>query len=249
MTEQDADAEMAAILRETFGDSQSDSDAEESESSRNRRPLHDSTHSIFGDTHIWEPIPEISGLWISRDFLSADQQSALLSALEKDGYLAEDSHNQAMKFGDLPDWAMELSYYIREDVAITSDNSKAACVFPSDLLWREPLFNQFIVNIYKPGEGICAHVDLMRFEDGIAIVSLESSCLMHFSPVEDENAEKNSAKIPVLLNPGSIVLMWGEARYRWKHEINRKPGFQKWDGEEIEQKRRVSVTLRKLCCV
>lgn len=103
-------------------------------------------------------------------------------------------------------------------------------------------------------QGICAHVDLMRFQDGIAIVSLESSCVMHFSPVDDElsnNREEDrtnsAAKIPVLLTEGSLVLMWGEARYRWKHEINRKPGFQNWKGQEIDQRKRTSITLRKLC--
>lgn len=91
----------------------------------------------------------------------------------------------------------------------------------------------------------------MRFEDGIAIISLESSCVMHFSPAEAEISHlenvKKEAKIPVLLTPGSVVLMWGEARYMWKHEINRKPGFQTWEGQEINQKRRISVTLRRLC--
>lgn len=104
-------------------------------------------------------------------------------------------------------------------------------------------------------QGICAHVDLMRFEDGIAIVSLESSCVMHFTQVESDGGiiEKESErdppmpKIPVHLTPGSVVLMWGEARYHWKHEINRNPGFQKWEGKDIDQKRRTSITLRKLC--
>lgn len=105
-------------------------------------------------------------------------------------------------------------------------------------------------------QGICAHVDLMRFEDGIAIVSLESSCVMHFSRAEDELSDcgeekvgknSSSARIPVLLTEGSLLLMWGEARYLWKHEINRKPGFQKWMGQEIDQRKRTSITLRKLC--
>lgn len=99
-------------------------------------------------------------------------------------------------------------------------------------------------------QGIGAHVDLMRFEDGIAVISLESSCVMHFSRVENEvdcfEETGKEPKIPVLLIPGSLVLMWGEARYMWKHEINRKPGFQNWQGLEIDQKRRSSVTLRKL---
>lgn len=70
---------------------------------------------------------------------------------------------QAMRFGDLPPWALELSYSIRENILLsgyisksidlmTSDNSKETCPFPSELLWREPLFNQLIVNIYQPGE-------------------------------------------------------------------------------------------------
>lgn len=84
----------------------------------------------------------------------------------------------------------------------------------------------------------------MRFEDGIALVSLESSCVMHFSRVH-ESANEN--KIPVYLTPGSLLLISGEARYEWKHEINRKPGFQIWDGLEIHQKKRTSITLRKLC--
>lgn len=107
-------------------------------------------------------------------------------------------------------------------------------------------------------QGIRAHVDLMRFEDGIAIVSLESSCVMHFSRVGEEcendivveQAAGNgpaTAKIPVYLTAGSLVVMSGEARYLWKHEINRKPGFQIWKGQELHQKQRISITLRKLC--
>lgn len=86
----------------------------------------------------------------------------------------------------------------------------------------------------------------MRFEDGIAIISMESACVMHFSRSE-EGEEGSCRRIPVFLNPGSLILMSGEARYLWKHEINRKPGFQLWEGKEILQQRRTSVTLRKLC--
>lgn len=86
----------------------------------------------------------------------------------------------------------------------------------------------------------------MSFEDGIAIISLESSCVMHFSPVEATNSKIPKTKVPVYLTPGSLVLMSGESRYVWKHEINRMPGFQNWKGQEIIQKMRTSITLRKL---
>lgn len=95
----------------------------------------------------------------------------------------------------------------------------------------------------------------MRFDDGIAIVSLESACVMHFSQAKArvstasnalKQGDDESTKVPVLLNPGSLVTMSGDARYLWKHEIDRKPGRQLWDGRELEQHRRTSVTLRKL---
>ncbi|KAF6142632.1 hypothetical protein GIB67_015118 [Kingdonia uniflora] len=228
--------------------------------------------AVFGDSSDdeenpkWELIKQITGLYLCTHFLSFDQQSSLISAIKNEGWFTEESHNQAMRFGDLPAWAVELSEAIRVAVSSrecmheyneweTCDLDKEVCPLPSNLLWREPLFDQLIVNTYQPGEGICAHVDLMRFEDGIAIVSLESTCVMQFTRGEREadNYEKGESKedhlitkIPILLTPGSLIIMSGEARYLWKHEINRNAGFQVWKGTEISQKKRTSVTLRKL---
>lgn len=257
----------AAILRQAFGDSSDEEgdqldglearDGDEREPPRRPAPRQNPT---------WAPIEEIDGLWLCGDFLSPEQQRSLLSAVEEEGWFIEASHNQAMRFGSLPAWATELSNSIREAVLLgdfvpefelsNSDAREDTSLFPIlplELLGREPLFDQLIVNLYHPGEGICAHVDLMRFGDGIAIVSLESPCIMHFTWVGDtcntssevEN-EQPMSKVPVYLPPGSLVLMSGEARYLWKHEINRKPGFQVWQGQELDQKRRISITLRKL---
>ncbi|KAG5514245.1 hypothetical protein RHGRI_035596 [Rhododendron griersonianum] len=256
--------EHRSIIKEVFGES---SDSEDDDQQIQLDDPNAEFHSqlIFGKSPSWEPVFQINGLSLCRDLLSHDQQSSLLSAIENEGWFTEASHNQAMRFGDLPRWATELAKLIREVVhfseqvselgVIAACDDRDACLLPSNLLWREPLFDQLIVNVYHPGEGICAHVDLMRFEDGIAIVSLESSCVMHFTQVESDGGiiEKESErdppmpKIPVYLTPGSVVLMWGEARYHWKHEINRNPGFQKWEGKDIDQKRRTSITLRKLC--
>ncbi|XP_059295095.1 uncharacterized protein LOC132048188 isoform X2 [Lycium ferocissimum] len=226
--------ELQTILTEVFGDS-SDSEGEEQQQ--------------FLHAHCAENRVNVKAL-------SGQSFYICFLIVAAEGWFAESSSNQAMRFGDLPGWAVELSSSIHE--VIVSDNyvaesencekGKEACIFPQDLLWREPLFDQLIVNMYQPGEGICPHVDLMRFEDGIAIVSLESSCVMHFSRVKSETckAQDPQQKVPVLLTPGCLILMWGEARYLWKHEINRKPGFQIWEGQEIDQNRRISVTLRKL---
>ncbi|XP_057483420.1 uncharacterized protein LOC130770123 isoform X2 [Actinidia eriantha] len=254
------------ILKDVFGES---SDSEDDEQLKQQIQSEDpngdgQSQLILEKSPSWERVSEINGLWICRDLLSPQQQSSLLSSIEDEGWFTEASHNQAMRFGNLPAWAIELAKLIREVVHYIDHDSefadmttccddKDASFFPSNLFWREPLFDQLIVNVYS--QGICAHVDLMRFEDGIAIVSLESSCVMHFTAFESEDgiigkqsgSDSGLAKIPVHLTPGSLVLMWGEARYLWKHEINRQPGCQTWEGKDIEQKRRTSITLRKLC--
>ncbi|RCV39387.1 hypothetical protein SETIT_8G220200v2 [Setaria italica] len=243
------DSVCRAALREAFGDS-SDSESDAPAGSGRGRWR-------------WEAVAGVRGLWLCAAFLSADEQARLLAAIQREGWFI-DANNQAMRFGDLPSWAVELSTLIREAICVGDVNvgvsaemaneDEDACPLPSDLLWREPFFDQMIGNRYNPGEGICAHVDLMRFDDGIAIVSLESACVMHFSQAEPtgtaldtlRQGDGEPRKFPVYLNPGSLVVMSGDARYLWKHEINRKPGAQLWDGRELEQHRRTSVTLRKL---
>jgi alkylated DNA repair dioxygenase AlkB len=215
--EEDVDDHMAAVLEQVFGNSSSD---EEDDSEKKN----------------WECIEEVKGLWILRNFLSISQQSHLLTSIKSEKWFTQPSINQAMRFGyqNLPNWAIKLSNSIHRSC------SSSSSVFPSNLLQRKPFFDQMITNFYQPGEGICPHVDLLRFEDGIAIVSLESSCVMDFSLESEET-------VHVLLNPGSLVFMFGDARYVWKHEINRKPGFQSWQGQLLNQTTRTSVTLRKLC--
>ncbi|XP_027333388.1 alkylated DNA repair protein ALKBH8 homolog [Abrus precatorius] len=220
----DEDYEEKAVLEQVFGASSSDSE-----------------EGSDWEECKWESIEEVKGLWLCTRFLSPRQQTRLLSAIQAENWFSQPSINQAMRFGlqHLPPWAIRLAHSIHRSVLATQ-----AQPFPLHLLQREPLFDQMIANVYQPGEGICAHVDLLRFDDGIAIVSLESSCVMHFTPHSE--SQHRSVSVPVLLTPGSLVLMSGEARYRWKHEINRKPGFQLWQGQPLTQTRRTSITLRKL---
>lgn len=92
---------------------------------------------------------------------------------------------QAMRFGDLPDWAIELSSRIRGAVSLYELNCEShghltACghskqeerPFPADLLWREPLFDQMIVNVYQPGE-VCT-MPFVNYESKCCIISRSS---------------------------------------------------------------------------
>lgn len=59
-----------------------------------------------------------------------------------------------MRFGDLPSWAIELASDIREVVLFGNceDFGSHNDLSESSILWREPLFDQLIVNVYQPGE-------------------------------------------------------------------------------------------------
>ncbi|CAK9868748.1 unnamed protein product [Sphagnum jensenii] len=250
-----------------------DSDSEESEDWLYGSPHHTNER--------WESVEHVDGLWRCNHFLSPNQQQRILKAIETDcGVFLYLWWTQAMRFGRLPDWALELSSQIHNSVLkFKSMDSKCStktdpisspsmaaqsqCPLPEDILLREPLFDQMIANSYEPGEGITAHVDLLRFEDGIAIVSLLSPCVMCFRSVpdplcsypnkvnghinEDNQLNDTGAKVQILLSPGDLIVMSGTARYKWTHEINRNKDQQVWQGEALKQERRISVTLRRLC--
>jgi len=243
--DEDDEYEQQAVLEQVFGHSSSSSgDDDDDEHYRAAVLEHVFGHSSSSDSDSdnchsnlkkWERIEKVKGLWIVRNFLSTHKQSRLLSSIASENWFTQPSINQSMRFGyqNLPRWAIKLSN------SICKSCSSSSSPFLQNLSTRYPFFDQMITNVYQPGEGICAHVDLLKFEDGIAIVSLESSCVMDFT-LGDET-------VPVLLEPGSLVMMYGEARYVWKHEINRKDGFQSWKGELLDQTTRTSITLRKLC--
>ncbi|CAA6663441.1 unnamed protein product [Spirodela intermedia] len=131
-----------------------------------------------------------------------------------------------MRFGDLPIWASDLSDLIQEAAAVSDAEPHP---IPGHLLWRDPLFDQLIVNVYAPGE----------------VVPMRNG-LLPLAAADAGEGSPSPAKIPVLLHPGSLMVLSGEARYRWEHGIDRRPGFQMWEGEELRQGRRTSITLRRL---
>lgn len=122
-----------------------------------------------------------------------------------------------------------------------------------------------------PGEGITSHVDLLRsvlklfffqhkmtkdfekfrFEDGILIISLMSSCIMTMRPARKdatsyhaENTDDNN-KFDILLRPGDVLALSKEARYDWEHGIQSRL-VDEIDGQQIERGTRISITLRRL---
>jgi alkylated DNA repair dioxygenase AlkB len=112
----------------------------------------------------------------------------------------------------------------------------------SDLLFERGLFeenpNQVIVNEYMLGQGIQAHIDATVFGKTVASLSSLSSIDMYFEKYA--GLKKHS----VLLEPESLLVLKGPARYDWKHSIpvrviDTEPG-----GVKIVRGRRISITFR-----
>jgi len=101
-------------------------------------------------------------------------------------------------------------------------------------------FDQVIVNEYWPGQGIAPHIDaISSFTDEIASLSLGSTCVMTFS------RPKTGGLVALLLEPGDLIVLRGEARYEWRHEIKPRK-TDTWEGRKLPRGRRVSLTFRQL---
>ncbi|RSM77807.1 2OG-Fe(II) oxygenase [Kibdelosporangium aridum] len=124
----------------------------------------------------------------------------------------------------LPDWAVVLAERLNRE-GLTASRA-----------------DQVIVNEYLPGQGISAHVDCVpRFGPDVAAISLGSACTMDFTSLD------GSAQVPVRLEPGSLCVMTGAARYEWRHAIAARRS-DRTDVGRVPRGRRVSVTFRTVLC-
>ena len=131
--------------------------------------------------------------------------------------------NRDMRIGELPEWLKRLSRKLHKDRHMP----EAA--------------DQVIINEYKPGQGIASHIDCEPcFKDTIVSLSLGSPCVMNFT-----NKFDKTKKIPVWLEPRSIVVLSGEARHDWLHGIPARKSDE-WEDKKQLRQRRVSLTFRKV---
>lgn len=128
-----------------------------------------------------------------------------------------------MHLGALPKWLKRLSQKLYKDKHMPE------------------VADQVIVNEYLPGQGISSHIDCEPcFQGTVVSLSLGSGCIMDFT-----NKSDKTKKIPVWLEPRSLVVLRGEARDRWLHGIAARKSDE-WDGQKHKRQRRVSLTFRKV---
>lgn len=172
------------------------------------------------------------------DFIDHEAEAQLLQTIDQQAWINDlrrrvqhygyrydykaRSINADFNIGDIPPWLMPYCVKLKND----------------GLFHKIP--DQVIINEYQAGQGIAAHIDCVPcFKEVIASLSLGSPCIMDFSN------NKTGEKIPQLLEPRSLVLLSGAARYEWKHGIASRK-IDKYEGKAIARSRRISLTFRNM---
>jgi alkylated DNA repair dioxygenase AlkB len=179
--------------------------------------------------------PPVPGLILVTDFLSAGEAAACQLLIDQEPWLDDLSRRvqhhgwrydykarsvaRDMRLGPLPGWAAEM----------------AARLHGAGHFDRPP--DQVIVNEYLPGQGIAAHIDCSPcFGPVVATVSLGDAWVMDFTSPQ-------GTSVAVQLPVGSVAILSGESRSRWRHGIAKRKGDLLPAGRR-ERSRRVSVTFR-----
>lgn len=159
----------------------------------------------------------IPGLFICENIMTETEEKNLLCEINKNIWLNDLSRrvqHYGYKYnykkrkidkddyvGKLPKW----TEYLTERIYKIIGDKKL-------LNYAKP--DQLIINEYKSNQCISAHVDCVPcFEDGIVSVSIGCNGIMKF--------RKNDLSYDVKLKRKSFVLLSGDARYKWTHEINK----------------------------
>lgn len=162
---------------------------------------------------------EPRGLRYEPGFLSAREEALLLAQiaalpLREMRYKAYTARRRVISYG--------ASYDFDEGVLLPSGPAPGflAPLQAKAAAWaglRPEAFTQILVAEYQTGTPLGWHRDVPDFEDIIG-VSLASSALLRFRPYPPRRPSKAHI-IKLLLEPRSVYLLRGPARWDWQHSV------------------------------
>lgn len=155
------------------------------------------------------------GLLYVPDFLSPEEQAALLNELRPLSYEHDVFRGQRLKRGYAQFGYSYVSTGRKLDPAATMPDFLLA-VIEKVLPYSpgEAEFNQCIVTHYPPNSGIGWHTDAPRFGECVVGVSLGGPARFQFRP---NGSEEYSYEVKAV--PGSMYVMKGPARWQFQHQV------------------------------
>jgi len=165
-------------------------------------------------------VAAIEGLRYERDFLSFAEEAELLRIvqglpLKEMRYKEYTARRRGTSFGGSYDFDTnrlkpgaplpEVLHPLREKAAAW------AGIAPEDL-------SHALIAEYRPGTPLGWHRDVPDFED-IVGVSLQGDAVMQFRPYVPGSPNSGPAALEFLIEPRSVYLLRGPARWAWQHAI------------------------------
>jgi len=120
-----------------------------------------------------------------------------------------------------------------------------------EVLLKDNLPSQILVNEYTKNQGISSHVDdANAFGDYVITLSMCNPIQMQFLKlIHDANKSEQILEHHMLLEPGSLLVMQHDARYLWRHGIKKSKVVELPNGtilNRTDNYRRISLTVRKV---
>ena len=201
----------------------------------------------------------VPGLTILEDFITVSEEQEILKLLNDPTKCTwrTDLSRRTMHFGG--------TYCLMPPKTTISQNAKPQVVqapsMPEELSWLLQRFVDLgvfpdkkrpqycIVNEYTGNLGISAHTENFQFAEPVVGLSLLSSCPIRFHELTNPfdgsvrsgkagKAERTRATVDLGMPGRSLLVMRGESRWKWQHEIVRST-----KGRDVGWKR-VSLTFR-----
>ena len=195
-----------------------------------RRLEHAGQDDLFGVA----PAAAIEGLRYEREFLSRDEEAELLRIvqalpLKEMRYKEYTARRRGTSFGGSYDFdTNRLKPGAPLPEVLHPLRAKAAAWLG---VAAEELTHMLIAE-YQPGTPLGWHRDVPDFED-IVGVSLHGDAVMQFRPYRADGAYASQAPaLQMLIEPRSVYLLHGPARWAWQHAVAPTEGL------------RYSITLR-----
>ncbi|KAJ1947783.1 hypothetical protein GGF37_000160 [Kickxella alabastrina] len=201
-----------------------------------------------------ETLDSHNGLHYMANFITEDEEQRIMQCIGDD-----EQREIAAGVGNADKWYRVQERFVKHyghsfdyhrkhigDASMTASQSLPSWIHPFigrihqqlPHLFADQYPDQLTIQRYPPGAGIAFHADShTSFTDTLVILSMGTPVQMDF------RKPASHALVTLDLEPGSLVLMTGEARYGWEHAIRIRRS-DVIDGKLRERNERWSITMR-----